>query len=290
MVMIVGAILMKYNIFPPSSTYYADVAVNPASGTFDADCESLVELDKWQAQCVQGNPGEDCKAQAVPFLPLDDARLISSGDFNVEDVIGPNFGGFGVPPGLGDSEDFLMEHATTLAKNAALTDADKFSAEYFAPNGAVIMQQLAIDEAEARGLSLEDSIVLLFAVGGGIRDSIVGAVTQKLTFDTIRPITVLQCAGEYSHEFKNLVKSSNGWGGPYQGNSANSKTEFRPYLQTPPFPGFPSGHSVAAGAGAKIMELFFADSDDFIHGGNCAEQKEGFSMIEPKILKGAAGY
>lgn len=157
------------------------------------------------------------------------------------------------------------------------------------PNGAVLVQKLALDEAEARELDLQDSITLLFAVGGAVRDAIIGAVTQKLTFDTVRPITVLQCADKYGEDFEEEINGSDGWAGPYRGATPSMGRKFRPYLQTPPFPGFPSGHSVAAGAAATVMDLFF-EGDDTIYGGNCAAQKAGTSMIEPKILKGAAGY
>ena len=54
-----------------------------------------------------------------------------------------------------------------------------------------------------------------------------------------------------------------GWGGPYQGNVdlGEEGAEYRPYIQTPPFPGYPSGHSVAAGAAATVLENFFDDDN-----------------------------
>ena len=116
-----------------------------------------------------------------PFLPLNDEKLISTGLNDIESVLGSNFGGFGAaPPSYTDSASgFVNNHTSTLEANGALTDIDKFNAEYFAHNGDVLVQQLTFDELEARGSTLEDSIVLLYSVGAAVRDAIIGAVTMK---------------------------------------------------------------------------------------------------------------
>ena len=81
------------------------------------------------------------------------------------------------------------------------------------------------------------------------------------------------------------------WNRPYLGvrNITNEGDDtWRPYLQTPPFPGYTSGHAGVAGAGSAILSKFFPDG--MITGNNCAMQLMGMSRTEPKIDTGEPGY
>lgn len=294
---LVVAVLVKYSLGPPKDF----TPTNPPSTMFDADCDSIKDVNKWQAQCVQMAPGAPCTPQKVPFLPFYDAKLISSdGNRTVKGLVAD----LPLPPlytsnggddkhNNNNNEEFIAAHLAVLEASATLDDANKFSAEFFQPNAALRMGMLTINEAEARKSSLEESIVVFFAVSGAIRDAVAGVVTVKLDYETARPLAVLQCQYRGKH-----VKA---WRKPYYGVSEFTNDDdgdggnddlWRPYLQNPPFPGYISGHAGAAGAGAAVLTKFFAPDGggSMLAGNNCAVQKRGMSRTEPKILRGAPGY
>ncbi|MBA2423403.1 MAG: vanadium-dependent haloperoxidase, partial [Chitinophagales bacterium] len=46
------------------------------------------------------------------------------------------------------------------------------------------------------------------------------------------------------------------------------KTDWEPYIETPPFPEYPSGHSGFSGAGSQILTHYFGDNVEFIDSTN----------------------
>lgn len=47
--------------------------------------------------------------------------------------------------------------------------------------------------------------------------------------------------------------------GPYNGVGTISRSQFQPYMITPPFSEYPSGHSTWSGAAAVVLKNFFGD-------------------------------
>ena len=67
------------------------------------------------------------------------------------------------------------------------------------------------------------------------------------------------------------------WGGPGLGPRRIRGEEWRPYLATPPFGEFPSGHSTFSAAAAAVLARF-TGSDRF---GASATIRAGSSRVEP---------
>lgn len=284
--LIAKAVLSKFKLSMPMPPY---MPPNPPSSMFDASCESIKDPDGWQGQCVQMIPGKKCMPQMVMFAMLSNASMIS---FDGEKKVGQLLASVPKPPvyemplsTLGSRQtkgNFVDEHMQVLKISAELNDYKKVQAEVFAPNGVLQVGRLALNEVQVRKLSLKESIKVLFVTSAAIRDAIVASVTLKLKYNTVRPITVIQCGYR--------GKKVKAWSGPYMGvkefmNQGDEK--WRSYLQTPPFPGYVSGHSSAAGAGAYVLEQMFKDGPK---GANCYTVKTGMSKTEPRIEKGAMGY
>jgi membrane-associated phospholipid phosphatase len=51
--------------------------------------------------------------------------------------------------------------------------------------------------------------------------------------------------------------------GPYNGAGVISRTQFQPYMTTPPFSEYPSGHSTWSGAASVVLRNFFGGNDTF---------------------------
>ncbi len=127
-------------------------------------------------------------------------------------------------------------------------------------------------------------MLLLFAVSTAVRDAFASASEVKLLYESIRPITVIQCAYAGREIFA--------WNAPYYGvrkfrNGGGGNT-WGPYLQTSASPGYVSGTSSGAAAPATVLELFFQDKKPVAT--NCVRREKGTSITEPRIEKGARGY
>lgn len=276
--------LMKHPLSPATGTA-AYKSVNPASDTYDATCSTIQEADKWQPQCIQVERGGSCMQQKVPFVPLRNASLVS---FNGERAVHRLIRTLPAPPSYNGTlstlsfkakTHFAEQYRRVLAASAALDDKRKFIAEFFVPNAAWQVYNVALEEAIVRNLTPEETLRMLHAVSAATRDAAVAAVTTKLLYSSARPLSVIQCAWGQS--------DVSAWRGPYMG-VGRIVGGWRPYLQTPPHPGYVSGHAAVATAGMRVLELFF--KDDVVRGANCVVQKAGMSKTEPRIEKGSFGY
>ena len=260
---------------------------NPPSDTANAQCETIHDPDGWQPLCLLTPESSQCTPQAIPFAPFFNASLVSFGGARRVNLL---TSAVPAPPTFthplsqfGDqSNNFTEENIRTLKASARLNDENKILAEVFAPSAARGALLLALNEVVARRSDLSLSVRVMFAVSAAARDAVVGAVTVKLTYSTMRPITVLQCGLRDER-----VRA---WRGRYKGvgkfiNSANKP--WSSYIQTPPFPGYISGHSAVASSAGRVLRKFFGKKP---HGANCFIVSEGGSTVEPKISRGEPGY
>ena len=97
-------------------------------------------------------------------------------------------------------------------------------------------------------------MVLFFALAGALHDAAVAAWDAKRTFDSVRPISAIRWlfAGD----------KVCAWGGPGQGTTLIKGEEWQPYLPTPPFPEYVSGHSTFSTAAAEVLARY-TGSDRF---------------------------
>ena len=166
------------------------------------------------------------------------------------------------------------EITDTLLQSATLTDLSKMRAEYWAdgpgtetPPGHWCMFAQAV--SRARGYGLDQDVKLFFALDGAMLDASIAAWNAKRTFDYVRPITAV-----HVRKKNQLVLA---WAGPYKGTRLIWGQDWQPYLPTPAFPEYVSGHSTFSGAGAKVLQLF-TGADTF---GGRVTIKPGSSTVEP---------
>lgn len=260
---------------------------NRPSFSEDATCEIVTDPDGWQPLCLKPPGGGRCIPQMVPFRQLFNASLIfTDGSKEVDKLINivPSPGTFDMELDKFPDENtpFTRDYKATLRTYRNLSDRKKIIAEVFAPNTVTAVHTIAVDEIATRGLTLEKSIRILFTLSAAVRDSFIGSSTVKLIYSTVRPITVFHCG----YEGRTIVS----WKGPYLGTQSFTNTKampWRPYLLTPPFPGYVSGHTTVAGSAAQVLTKYFGRSPK---GANCFVVKEGESETEPRIGPGEEGF
>ena len=101
--------------------------------------------------------------------------------------------------------------------------------------------QLAIQASDALGLPVVKRVDLMARLGVATADAFIGCWRAKFGYDTVRPLTYIR---------------------------AHIDPDFTPYIITPPFPEYPSGHSVQSGAAVAVLTQFFGDNfayDDSSH-------------------------
>lgn len=90
--------------------------------------------------------------------------------------------------------------------------------------------------AEEQNLPPAATAKLLATLAMGIADAFISCWEAKYTYEYIRPVTFIQ---------------------------SKIDPEFTPILYTPPFPEYPSGHSVVSGAASTILAHFFGEKQAF---------------------------
>ena len=123
---------------------------------------------------------------------------------------------------------------------------------------------------------LDQDVVLFFALTGALHDAAVAAWDAKRAFDSVRPISAIRWlfAGD----------KVCAWGGPGQGTTLIRGEKWQPYLPTPPFPEYVSGHSTFSAAAAEVLARY-TGSDAF---GASVTVAAGSSRVEPGTTPGAA--
>lgn len=263
---------------------------NPPSTDGMAACDKLKDPNGWQPLCVHslGTPLNTCTPQGISFLPLINATLISSeAKVSVQKILK------GIPPALKfnrpltdltkvKNSKFAKDFLHMFRKTAKLNDERKTIAEVFANNAVRDVLRLLILEVAKRDISGQRTVSAFFTTAGSMRDAFVGSATAKLTFNSIRPLTVLQCALR--------GQTITAWRGPYRGVGefkVMGNDTWTTFVATPSFPGYPSGHSSVSAAGMVAMRALFGVE---IKSANCVVLERGRSRIEGFIPEGNPGY
>jgi hypothetical protein len=173
-------------------------------------------------------------------------------------------------PGRG----YAVQASQVLADSAGLTDEHKAIAEYWAdgpgsetPPGhwCLLAQQVSARD----GHGLDEGVKLFFALTGALLDASVACWDAKRAYDSVRPVSAIR----YLYAGQEVLA----WGGPGLGRRRIRGEAWRPYLATPPFGEFPSGHSTFSAAAAAVLACF-TGSDRF---GSGAIVAAGSSLVEP---------
>jgi hypothetical protein len=172
--------------------------------------------------------------------------------------------------------EWVRQADEVRAFSAHLTDRRKAIAEYWAdgpgsetPPGHWAL--LAAWLSRRDGRTLDQDVVLFFALGNALLDAGIAVWDAKVAYDSARP------ASAVPHVFAG--QTIDAWGGPFQGTRAIAAERFRPYLATPPFAEYTSGHSAFSAAAATVFRLF-TGSPRF---GASVTIAPGTSAIEPGV-------
>jgi hypothetical protein len=161
-----------------------------------------------------------------------------------------------------------------LKESAGLTDRKKSMAVYWAdgpgsetPPGHwnLIAQWLSRRHKQ----TLDQDARMFLALNGGLLDASIAAWECKYHFDYARPISLIR------HFKKGATVTA--WRGPYLGIGPIQGESWRPYIPTPNFPEYTSGHSTFSAAAAAVLKDF-RGSDTF---NASATIKQGTSFVEP---------
>lgn len=187
----------------------------PQSRAGVTNCASeMSDLSRWQALCVPRNPGEsvgtsDCNVQrwlaptagewttlAIPRGSPTDGKALIDAVSRAEQVQGG-------PPIFGQGDAWEKQWMEVVKGSATLDDPRKLVAEYWAdgpdstfPPGTWFL--FAVNAAESRGLGSQETVKLLTLVGNALNDAGVGCWRVKRTFDSIRPLQMVQCGSSGS--------------------------------------------------------------------------------------------
>ncbi|HZI37040.1 MAG TPA: vanadium-dependent haloperoxidase, partial [Acidimicrobiia bacterium] len=158
--------------------------------------------------------------------------------------------------------------------SAGLTDEQKVIAEYWADGAGSELPPghwMRFGEFCSRrdALGVDSDVKLFFLLANAMLDASIAAWDRKVRFDSIRPISLVR------HTYAG--RTIRAWGGPHQGPRDIDGAAWKPYLPTPPFAEYPSGHSTFSAAGAGVLNLFTGRGDF----GATVVVPAGASHVEP---------
>jgi PAP2 superfamily len=142
----------------------------------------------------------------------------------------------GPPPAYG-SPQFLAEMNEVYAVSQALTDEQKRIADFWADGAGTVTppghwNRIALDLLAGAGWSTLRSARLLSALNTAQADAFIACWDAKYAYWSLRPVTAI----------RRLIDPN-----------------WLPYLVTPPFPSYVSGHSTTSAAASTVLGAFFPD-------------------------------
>jgi hypothetical protein len=151
-----------------------------------------------------------------------------------------------LPPPHPYSEDpssaFYKEAYETYQTAKTLTPEQKTIAFFWAddamasPTPAGHWVSIVLQITEHDHLSLEQQVDALARLGVAMADAFIGCWHEKYRYDLLRPMTYI----------RRVISP-----------------DWQPFILTPPFPEYPSGHSTQSGAAATVLAAIFGDPYPF---------------------------
>eukprot|EP00210_Caulerpa_lentillifera_P002700 g2580.t1 len=273
---------------PDPTSYQPRNAPQVRAGITDCDAE-LRNPSAWQPLCVPtSNDGfgtTQCNVQTFlfPWAGRYTTFALRQGSEDTGNTLA------GPPPRSGSAR-FAAQAEEVLSFSANLGDREKIISEYWEDGPDTVTPpghhwKIAADAAIGEGLTQTDTARLLFVVGNAVYDAGIASWRTKFTFDSSRPLQMIQCG-----ESRGQIRQA--WLGLYNGVGEKNISEWRPYQSptslSPPFAGYTSGHSTFSAAATQAMRLFFG-SDNY-RGPSCDRVREGQSRFEPRsgVLPGVS--
>ncbi len=103
---------------------------------------------------------------------------------------------------------------------------------------------------------------MFFVLTNALLDAGIAAWDCKYHYDYVRPVSLVQ------YVFKG--KTIEAWAGPCEGTKEIDGENWKPYIPSPPFAEYVSGHSTFSAAAAEVLSSF------------CESRNYGESVIVPK--------
>ena len=247
--------------------------------------------DKWQAQFKNHKPQEFMTAHWGCVKPF---ALEWGGQFRP-----PKPFPFG-------NKAFKKQADDVLKYSEKLTDEQKLIAEFWAGMHEDKFEDSVKDDSKRNATPPEQccrqarylskmyghknayDIKMFFVLSNALFDAGVAAWDAKVYYDYVRPVSAIQ------HLYRG--KSVKAWGGPCEGTKELEGEHWVPYIPTPPFAEYVSGHSTFSAAAEEVL-CSFCSSGKY---GESVTIPKGGSKIEPdctpsepitlkwKLLKDAA--
>ncbi|GAA1946144.1 hypothetical protein GCM10009837_85250 [Streptomyces durmitorensis] len=233
--------------------------VNPAQDVAKFDKSKIVDPNRWVPLTLNGMTHNFLTphfADAKPFV-IDD----------VDSYLPP------APPKYGSAAS-KRAIAQQMRTNARLTERQKAIAEHWQyrdTSSSSIPQEWAAFVSKRDRHDLDDDVKLFFALNIAEGDEAVVDWKTKVHFDYGRPISMIR----YANDGKKIL----GYAGPDQGTKVIDGAKWQPYLKTPAFAAYGSGHTGFTAAGAEIIKQF-TGSDAY---GGTGIVKAGSSTIETNM-------
>ncbi|HYN18025.1 MAG TPA: phosphoesterase [Actinomycetes bacterium] len=171
---------------------------------------------------------------------------------------------------------YLFQTSEVLADSAGLTGEHKAIAEYWAdgpgsetPPGHWCLHAQHVSARDGHGL--DEDVRLFFALTAALLDAGIAAWDAKRTYDSVRPVSAIR--------FLFAGQEVLAWGGPGRGPRRIRGEDWQPYIPTPSFGEYVSGHSTFSAAAAAVLARF-TGSDHF---GASVLIPAGSSRVEPGV-------
>ena len=226
--------------------------------------DHLSDPDRWQPQRVPDGHGASTVQQ---FLTPQWGRVVPFAAGEGDLIADPGPARAGTPPRRAEVDEMVR-------LSAGLTDEQKVIAEYWADGPGSELppghwMRFAEFCSRRDALGVDSDVKLYFLLANAMLDASVAVWDRKVRFDAVRPISLVRLT--YGGQ------ELQAWGGPYQGPRAIDGSRWQPYLPTPAFAEYPSGHSTFSAAGAEVLHLF-TGRNDF---GATVVVPAGASHVEP---------
>ncbi len=183
-----------------------------------------------------------------------------------------------IPPPAPGSAEWSRQIDVLIKTSGALTDTEKAEAEYWGIFGmapAPELIEMTKFVSDTNDLRLDDDVKLFFVASNAIFDASIAAWDAKYAYDYVRPITAIRALGDATisawrpRSLSEALASST----PAAKEDAEHSVilpaglaevpaaDWEPYLPTPPFPSYISGHSAFTASWARAMELAIGKPD-----------------------------
>jgi hypothetical protein len=177
------------------------------------------------------------------------------------------------PPAYG-SKKLKADIRTLMDYNANLTDRQKVISEYWLENSetpAGHQNKWAQYISRRDQNTLSEDVKMFFTLNLAMADAGIVAWKTKVHYDYARPTTVIR--------YDKSGKQVRGYAGRGKGTQTIAGETWFPYVTTPPFAAYVSGHAVWGTTAAESLKLW-TGSDEF---GDSHTTKAGSSVYEPGV-------